>query len=142
MITDKRLLPCPFCGVVPEIAICDDEGNMHDEEYAKNPWSGLGYKIIHHVEQPGAENCPIASYDDGFDGLGTQLYDSIDELIQVWNSRIDDTDDDDDAAIREYLSGLSEREVVDSVCKIGIDRCRFTPEEIAELKKKYVCHEE
>ena len=89
MITDKRLLPCPFCGVVPEIAICDDEGNIHDEEYAKNPYSGLHYEIIHHTEQPGAENCPIACHNDGFDGLGTQLYDSIDELLCAWNVRED-----------------------------------------------------
>lgn len=28
---EVELLSCPFCGKTPEILVCDDEGNIHDE---------------------------------------------------------------------------------------------------------------
>ena len=142
MIKDKRLLPCPFCGVVPEIAVCDDEGNIHDEEYVKDPWSGLHYKIVHHTEQPGAENCPIACYNDGFDDLGTQYYDSIDELLCAWNRRLPDTgDDEDDEEAYTCLSAEEERKIISDVTIVP-ERTQYTQEEIVELKKKYGYDEE
>lgn len=33
----KELKPCPFCGGKAVIQIRDEEGNLHDEEYEKNP---------------------------------------------------------------------------------------------------------
>lgn len=38
---------CPFCGGQIDIVITDEEGNIHDEEYAQNAWSGLCYAIEH-----------------------------------------------------------------------------------------------
>ena len=41
-----KLLPCPFCGKTPEILICDDEGNIHNEPgYEDDAWSGLSFAI-------------------------------------------------------------------------------------------------
>lgn len=30
-----KLRPCPFCGGLAKIVLCDDEGNLHNEEIAK-----------------------------------------------------------------------------------------------------------
>ena len=84
----EQLLPCPFCNVKPYIYVCDDEGNVHDWEYEDAPWSGLSYGINHYyedVEAHGAE-CPIASYDE--EPLGNYLYESIDDLVSAWNTRL------------------------------------------------------
>ena len=27
-----KLLPCPFCGGETKIAVCDSEGNLHDDD--------------------------------------------------------------------------------------------------------------
>lgn len=55
---------CPFCGGRVGIMVSDDEGNLRDEEYEKNPWSGLSYQLSHNAyDNP---NCPIASHkEDG-----------------------------------------------------------------------------
>lgn len=81
-----KLRPCPFCGVVPKIYICDDEGNIHDENYLHDSYSGLSFGIEHTIEQKGAENCPIATYED--EKIGVMLFDSVDELAECWNKRI------------------------------------------------------
>lgn len=31
--------PCPFCGGKIAVVICDDEGNLHDDDYLFNPYS-------------------------------------------------------------------------------------------------------
>ena len=49
MIDEKKLKPCPFCGSEIRIICCDDEGNLHEEEYEKEQWSGLGYRLYHDV---------------------------------------------------------------------------------------------
>ena len=95
MVSDERLLPCPFCGVVPQILICDDEGNVHEEDgYMDDPWSGLTFAISHHCRQDGAVDCPIATFNLDDEILGTRLYYSIDELVETWNSRCLHQDDD------------------------------------------------
>lgn len=88
MIKDKRLKPCPFCGQVPMIYVCDDEGNIKDDDYANNPWSGLCYSICYEMDDSKGNNnvCPIATFESEI--LGTQLYDTIDELVERWNRRI------------------------------------------------------
>lgn len=42
---NTKLKPCPFCGRIPKICICDDEGNLRDEKYKENPYSGLTYHL-------------------------------------------------------------------------------------------------
>ena len=56
-------LKCPFCGGEISIVVCDDEGNIHDEDgYEENPWSGLGYMPYHDETQDLGE-CPIARHE-------------------------------------------------------------------------------
>jgi hypothetical protein len=40
-------LKCPFCGGKVRILVCDDEGNVHDDDYENDPWSGLSF---HHSQ--------------------------------------------------------------------------------------------
>lgn len=90
MLKDDRLKACPFCGKKPLIYVCDNEGNIHNDEYIDNPWSGLSFAICH-VADLGVDNsliCPIASFEAEM--VGTQLYDSIDELVERWNNRLKD----------------------------------------------------
>ena len=84
---DNELKPCPFCGKSVNVLICDGEGNKKDEEYAKNPYSGLTYAIEHtaHIDITSGINCPIAHLRG--DHLGIFLYDSMEELIENWNRR-------------------------------------------------------
>ncbi|MEK5479918.1 hypothetical protein NYE70_23770 [Paenibacillus sp. FSL R5-0407] len=81
----KKLKPCPFCGGEVKIIVSDAEGNMRDEEYEKDPWSGLSYKLQHDHEEN--DGCPIATYEDDGIGLGVYLYDSRDEASTAWNKR-------------------------------------------------------
>lgn len=83
-----ELQPCPFCGRIPEILICDDEGNIHDEPgYEKEAWSGLTFAIKHEIEDVNPNNeCPIASHEGEM--IGTQLYYSREELAERWNERL------------------------------------------------------
>lgn len=80
----KLIKLCPFCGGKVEIQIRDAEGNLRDEEYEKDPWSGLTYSIGHYTgDNP---NCPIATYKE--DIVGVYLYESKNEAIEAWNRRI------------------------------------------------------
>lgn len=83
---NEKLKPCPFCGGKAELQVTDEEGNFHDEEYEKNPWSGLGYVIIHDIEED--YSCPIAKFKD--ESLGVYIYSSKEEAMQAWNRRYKD----------------------------------------------------
>ena len=80
---DSRLKPCPFCGGEFEIQVTDDEGNFHDEDYIKNPWSGLWYEILHDVDK--YPECLISRYSD--ESLGHIAANSVDYLVKQWNKR-------------------------------------------------------
>nr|DAV01211.1 MAG TPA: restriction alleviation protein [Caudoviricetes sp.] len=88
MIRDK-LKPCPFCGGSAKIVLCDDEGNLHDEDYALRPYSGVGFMIRHtHEENP---QCPIARYEvDGGIVGGVYIYDTEEQAVEAWNRRVND----------------------------------------------------
>lgn len=69
---------CPFCDYKPKIVQCDDEGNIRGEEYESNPWSGLGYRVVHE-----SDDCPISTGEDGYN----LIYDSQEEAESHWNRR-------------------------------------------------------
>lgn len=86
MIDEKKLKPCPFCGSEIRVICTDDEGNLHDEDYERNPWSGLGYVLYHDITDVVDENCPIAKHEcEGM--MGIWIYDTKEEAIEAWNNR-------------------------------------------------------
>lgn len=80
----SELKPCPFCGSEVSVVILDDEGNIKDKEYERDPYSGLCYAVAH--DDPNG-TCPIATYDEPL----PLLYDSRDDVAHVWNSRAERT---------------------------------------------------
>lgn len=82
----NKLKPCPFCGNKVSILISDDEGNIHNDDYTEDPYSGLAYSIGHIYED--AIMCPIAMHQDNGGLLGVLLFDTIEEAINIWNKRI------------------------------------------------------
>lgn len=80
-------LKCPFCGGNVRILVCDDEGNIHPEEYEDDPWSGLGYQLAHDRCDSIGE-CPIANHDCDESTLGSIIYDSREEAIELWSKRV------------------------------------------------------
>ena len=83
---DYKPDPCPFCRGVVSIIVCDDEGNIHEDEYEKHPWSGLRYMLKHDTtDVPMHKSCPIATFED--EAIGTQIYNSRKEAAESWNNR-------------------------------------------------------
>lgn len=80
----EELKPCPFCGGEVSVVVLDDEGNIKDKEYERDPYSGLSYAVAH--DDPNGE-CPIATYDAPL----PWLYDSRDSVAHVWNRRAERT---------------------------------------------------
>lgn len=74
---------CPFCGSFPKIIVCDDEGNIHSENYINNPYSGIGFMLEHNIEDN--PNCPIANHSG--EPCGCTIYDTLDEFVNTWNNR-------------------------------------------------------
>ena len=92
-----ELKPCPFCGCKPKIVQCDDEGNVRGEEYESNPWSGLGYRVVHE-----SDDCPISTGEDGYN----LIYDSREEAESHWNTRANECDRDE---VERTLENVVER---------------------------------
>lgn len=80
----EELKPCPFCEGEVSVVVLDDEGNIRDEEYERDPYSGLRYAVAH--DDPNGA-CPIATYDEPL----PWLYDSRDGVAHVWNRRAERT---------------------------------------------------
>ena len=82
----KEELRCPFCGGKVHIVICDDECNIKDKEYEKDPWSGLGYGLIHKDEDAlGEDICPITTQENFL--IGERTYATREEAIETWNKK-------------------------------------------------------
>lgn len=81
----KDLLPCPFCGGEARIVVCDSEGNVHDESYEVDPYSGLSYAIAHGSDDCCGE-CPVSTSD-----LLPWLYETREEATAAWNRRLERT---------------------------------------------------
>lgn len=78
-----ELKSCPFCGGQASLWVSDREGNIRDEDYENDPWSGLGFQIRH--EQINNQGCPIASHEH--ESVGILIYDSREEASDTWNNR-------------------------------------------------------
>ncbi len=88
-MAETELKPCPFCGGKICIVVCDDEGNIHGDEYEYDPWSGLGYRLYHDLRDvPESVMCPIAKHE--YEGeMGVWIYNTREGAIEAWNRRAD-----------------------------------------------------
>lgn len=80
----EKLRPCPFCGGEARLQLTDEEGNFRDESYLENPYSGVGYVIMHDTNNS-TSDCPIATDSDS--SQGSYIYESKEEAIITWNKR-------------------------------------------------------
>jgi hypothetical protein len=80
-------LKCPFCGGKVRILVCDDEGNVHDDDYENDPWSGLSFGLAHD-ESDAIDRCPIANFDCDEKTFGVYLYDTRKDAIEAWSKRV------------------------------------------------------
>lgn len=80
----EKLRPCPFCGGEAKIQLTDSEGNGKSESYLKNPYSGVGYVIVHDISNS-TNCCPIATDYDVVQG--GNIYTSKEAAINAWNKR-------------------------------------------------------
>lgn len=78
--TDEKLRPCPFCGGKARLQPTDDEGNFKDESYLENPYSGVGYVIMHDTSNS-TDCCPIATDSDS--SQGSYIYASKEAAINA-----------------------------------------------------------
>ena len=83
----EKLRPCPFCGGEARLQLTDDEGNFKDESYLENPYSGVGYVIVHDISNS-VDCCPIATDYDVVQG--GNIYTSKEAAINAWNGRTAD----------------------------------------------------
>ena len=81
----ETLKPCPFCGDEARLVVCDSEGNVHDESYEAEPYSGLSYAIVHGSDDCCGE-CPVSTSD-----LLPWLYETREEATAAWNRRAERT---------------------------------------------------
>lgn len=81
----ETLKPCPFCGDEARLVVCDSEGNVHDESYEADPYSGLSYAIVHGSDDCCGE-CPVSTSDPL-----PWLYETREEATAAWNRRAERT---------------------------------------------------
>lgn len=110
------LKPCPFCGGKATIVCCDDEGNIHDDDYENDPWNGLWYQIRHSHEEN--EGCPIARYAESSTAIGTYTYDTREEAIEAWNRRTNEPEINEQGILHGYWIGKPISGYADCKCSV------------------------
>lgn len=113
----SELKPCPFCGGMTKVVQCDDEGNVRGEEYESNPWSGLGYRVMHE-----SDDCPISTGEDGYN----LIYDSREEAESHWNRRADECDRDELLKVADEIDRIEPEP--ERTCKFVHHECRHPGE--------------
>ena len=83
VVDQRELRACPWCKKVPKIQLTDAEGNFRNESYLDDPYSGVGYALIHTTNDLD-DKCPIATVDEYI--LGEMTYDTKEEAIAAWNA--------------------------------------------------------
>lgn len=78
-----ELKKCPFCGGEAKLQLTDCEGNFKDESYLEEPYSGIGYVIIH--DSSLGIDCPVTT--DRGDSIGMYIYHYKGAAIDAWNKR-------------------------------------------------------
>lgn len=87
MEAEEKLLPCPLCGENVFIKIFDEEGNIRDEDYLDDPWSGLTFGISHPYKDISSDDdCVLMHWEE--EHIGNLYYD-LNGLVEKWNTRID-----------------------------------------------------
>jgi hypothetical protein len=89
----EKLKLCPFCDGEARIQVTDDEGNLKSESYLEDPYSGVGYVIIHDISNS-TDSCPIATNLGEIQGC--YIYTSKQEAIDAWNKRVNDNSNEED----------------------------------------------
>ena len=83
-----RMRKCPFCKGLARLVVCDEEGNVHGDDYENDPWSGLCFGISHTESDDPTGACPIAT-NEGY--IGGWHYDTRKEATDAWNGKISPT---------------------------------------------------
>jgi hypothetical protein len=78
-----KLKPCPWCGRNISMIVTNDEGNHKPDDYADDPWAGLGFVLSHECNDK--LYCPIATHEG--EDLGAIIYDTAEEAAAIWNTR-------------------------------------------------------
>jgi hypothetical protein len=79
------LKPCPFCGIMPRLVITDDEGNLRNESYESDPFSGIAYSVAHNGPDVEEASCPAITDDND---AGPWIFEKKKEAIKAWNKRV------------------------------------------------------
>jgi len=75
-----ELKRCPWCKQKPRLQLTDHEGNWHDESYLNEPYSGIGYVLVHESEEL---SCPIATSKG--EHLGQIIFYDKQDAVDTWN---------------------------------------------------------
>ena len=86
-MSEIKLKTCPFCGGTVRLQITDGKGNWRDKNYIENPYSGIGYVLVHNTNNSEYE-CPIATYAEDETSLGKWIYNSKKRAAEAWNRRV------------------------------------------------------
>jgi hypothetical protein len=71
----NELKPCPFCGTIPEIQICDRDGMIYPgSDYEENQWNGSGYRLVR-----------TTGYPFKYAVIGSDIYDTSESAEEAWN---------------------------------------------------------